>query len=396
LRVSVQKLSIGIALAAAALVLIARAHRRGSDVKLIDQRQGRELWTLVRQMEARGLEAPEREGDAAHLVREPLDEARAQDFFPIAGDCVYDPHMYFKKRGGLSIQMTLLDYPGGAWTLHTNSSGLREDADLPAQRPDLFVLVAGDSHTEGMCSNSESYANRLEAALARNHPKKSVEVLNTGCASYTFYNYLGALEAYADLRPEVFVTAVFGGNDFVECLPLYNYFHRTQQAAVNRDEWTRVSSMLEMGESTLAQGLSSASYFSRFPDQVDNALRAALEVSDEIRRRCAEMGTTWIVVYIPSVFDLPDSEAAAQRAKAQEVMKLSDQDMQTGNRLGDRFVRALRERGVEVIDMRDHFTAEGRPWYWAEYHINLKSQAKIAELLLPRVEASIVSSAGAR
>jgi hypothetical protein len=358
-------------------------------VNLVDQGQGRELWTLVRQMEPRGLEAPEPQGPSTHLVIEPLDEQRARNFFPIGGNYVYDPHLYFRKVPGLSMVMQQPDYPGGTWTLHTNAAGLREDAEMPATRPDLFVLVAGDSHSEGVCSNNESYANRLEGALARDRPGRSVEVLNTASASYTFYNYLGALEAFADRRPDVFITAFFGGNDFMECLPLYHYFHRSQSAPVNRDEWTRLSAVLAMGESALAQGLSSASYFSRFPDQVDCALGAALEVSDEIRRRCKEMGTAWIVVYIPSVFDLPDSEAAAPLAQAKALMHLSDEDLQAGNRLADRLVGALRDRAVDVIDMRDYFTKEGRPWYWIEYHMNLKSQAKIAELLLPRVEALI-------
>jgi hypothetical protein len=72
-------------------------------------------------------------------------------------------------------------------------------------------------------------------------------------------------------------------------------------------------------------------------------------------------------------------------------MKLSDYDLQAGNRLGDRLVGALRERGTEVIDLREHFDPAQGPWYWGEYHINLKSQALIAELLLPRVEARIAA-----
>lgn len=391
MRVSVPKLAASIAVAALALVVVARLQRPRSDVSFVDQRESRELWTLMKAMEPRGLDAPERAGPATKLVRTPLDEELAQNFFPIGGNHVYDAFTYFRNRPGMTQQMPMSDYPGGSWKLHTNAQGFREDHDLSAKRPDVFVVVAGDSHTEGVCSNAESYSNRLEALLAPQHPGKSVEVLNTGCSSYSFYNYLGALEAFADKRPDVFVTAIFGGNDFVECLSLYHYFHNTQFAPVNRDEWTRLSSQLDMGNSALAQGLSSASYFSRCPDQVDYALRAALEVTGEIQRRCTEIGTGLIVVYIPSVFDFPTGEAAGEMARAKALMKLTDQDLQAGNRLADRLLGALRGRGVDVIDLREHFKVGEGPWYWGEYHMNLKAQAKLAEILLPRVEALIAS-----
>jgi hypothetical protein len=392
LRISGPKLVAGIVAAAAVLFFAARAMRPGEDnVSLVDQREGRELWTLVRGMEPRGLDAPAREGSTSRIVREPLDVLRAQNFFPIGGNHVYDRFTYFRKRPGMSQSMPMPDYPGGAWLMRTNSQGFREDGELPAERPDVFVLVAGDSHTEGMCSNAESYANRLEAMLRGARPGQSVEVLNTGCASYSVYNYLGALEAFADKEPDVLVTAIFGGNDFVECLPLYHYFHHTQSAPINRYDWDRVSSQLEMGESALAQGLSSASYFSRSPDEVDHALRAAIEVTDEMRRRCDELGTALIVVYIPSVFDFPAGEAASKLAEAKALMKLSDYELLAGDRLGERLVGALRARGTEVIDLREHFDPAKGPWYWSEYHINLRSQQRIAELLLPRVEARLAA-----
>ncbi len=392
MRLSGTKLASGVVVAVVVLLIVGRALRPGPDnVNLIDQREGRELWTLVKAMEPRGLDAPEREGPTSQIVREPLDEERAKNFFPIGGNHVYDRWTYFRNKPGMSQRMPQSDFPGGAWQMRTNSQGFREDGELSEKRTDVFVLVAGDSHTEGVCSNDESFANRLETQLLRARPGRSVEVLNTGCASYSVYNYLGVLEAFADRKPDVLVTAIFGGNDFVECLPLYHYFHRTQSAPVNRDEWAKISSRLEMGESALAQGLSSANYFSRSPDQIDHALRAAFEVIDEMRRRCADLGTALILVYIPSVFDFPTGEAASLIAQAKTLMKLSDHDLQAGNRLGDRLVGALRERGVEVIDLREHFEPEKGPWYWGEYHINLKSQQLIAELLLPRVEARLAA-----
>ncbi len=350
--------------------------------------EARDLWLQMHAMDPRGLEAPEMEGLDTHLVRQPLDESQAARFFPV-GSHEYDPHTYFHLLPGQDEMRPMRDYPGGAWRLRTNSIGLREDHELAQQRSDIFVVVAGDSQTEGVCNNDASFSNLLEASLVRDHPDRSVEVLNTGCAAYSFYNYLGALEAYADRKPDVFVTAIFGGNDFMECLALYHFFHHTQPPPGNREEWAKVSAMLQAGEAAQAQWLASTGYFSRFPDQMDCALRAALEVTDEMKRQCAAMGTALIIVYIPSVFDLNDGEGAEEIAKAKEVLQLTGQDLDVGNRLGNRLVWALRERGTEVVDLRDEFEAEERPWYWSDYHIDVKAHRRIAELLLPRVEAQL-------
>jgi hypothetical protein len=383
-------LAVGFVAAVVVVTLVIRARPKTPDAKPVATSQAGELWDLVRKMEPRGLEAPELQGTETQLVRVPLDEATAQRFFPVGGN-VYDPHTYFHLLPGRDEMRPMKEYPGGAWRVRTNSLGLREDHDIAPTRSDVFVVVAGDSQTEGVCDDDASFANRLEALLKKDHPRESVEVLNTGCYGYSFYNYLGALEAWADRRPDAFVAAIFGGNDFMECLALYHLFHHTQSPPGNRDEWTRVSAMLEAGEAAQAQWLASTGYFSRFPDQVDCALRAALEVADEMKRRCREMGTELIIVYIPSVFDLNDGEGAEQIEQAKALLQLTGQDLTVGNRLGDRLVWALRERDIDVIDLRAHFHAEERPWYWPEYHINLHAHERIAELLLPRIEAHLKS-----
>lgn len=385
----IRRHAAAVTIAAVVLVLLARAFRQEPTPGDPDVAAGSEVWTLARAMDPRGLEAPEMAGLETRLERQPLNEEEARFFFPVRENA-YDPHAYFRMRSGMDEMHPMPEYPGGAWHLRTNSIGLREDHEIAQQRPDIFVVAAGDSQTEGVCNNDVSFSNLLEAALVRDHPGRSVEVLNTGCAAYSFYNYLGVLEAWADKKPDVFVTAIFGGNDFMECLTLYHHFHRTQPPPGNREEWGRVTAMLEAGEAAQAQWLASTGYFSRFPDQMDCAVRCALEVVDEMKRQCAAMGTALIIVYIPSVFDLNDGEGAEQIAKAKKVLQLTGQDEAVGNRLGNRLVWALRERGIDVIDLREELAAKDRPWYWSEFHIDLKAHAKIAELLLPRVEARLL------
>ena len=75
---------------------------------------------------------------------------------------------------------------------------MREDGEPSAVKPDLRLLVAGASNVEGMCANAESATNVLEAALRERLPGKTVEALNAGVGSSSFYNYLPVLERYRD------------------------------------------------------------------------------------------------------------------------------------------------------------------------------------------------------
>jgi lysophospholipase L1-like esterase len=374
-------------LAGAWLVLRARA---GHGLRLIDNTAVSELLVLERSLEPRGLEPIDPGVDTqGRLARIPLDEAAVNQLFPLTAGFMYDPYVYFRYKPHLAEEYEMAEHPRGRWVRRTNAQGLREDHDLPAQRPDVFVLVAGDSHAEGVCDNAESFANRLEARLAQDDPGRSIEVLNAGTAIYSFYNYLGTLEKYADWKPDVFVTAYFGGNDFVEAVHLRHYFLGTTGPAQPRDYWAQLRALQDVGNEALAQGLNSMLYFRRFPDQIDQALQAAIDVSVEIERKCRELGIPWIAVYIPSAFDGPQPEAKKRLARARRLVDLSDADVAVHNRLADRLLAVLRARGVAVIDMRDHFEAEGGPWYWSELHIDLKAQQRIAELLYPLVATEL-------
>ena len=78
---------------------------------------------------------------------------------------IYDPWTYFRQRPNIVEKEPWPERADGQWMLRTNDLGFREDAALPVPRPALRVLVTGDSHTDGVCNNDESFANLLEARL---------------------------------------------------------------------------------------------------------------------------------------------------------------------------------------------------------------------------------------
>ena len=83
----------------------------------------------------------------------------------------------------------------------------------------LRILVAGDSHTQGAVGVAETFPNLLEACL-RAAGRADCEVLNAGVAFTGPRCYLERLRHYLFLEPDVFVAALFTGNDFWDDLRL--------------------------------------------------------------------------------------------------------------------------------------------------------------------------------
>ena len=104
--------------------------------------------------------------------------------------------------------------PGKSIRRRTNSRGFGRDSETSIAKSGFRVLVSGDSHTEGVVSNEDSFPNLLERALNEN-TTQGAEVLNAGVGYAGPHCYLGALRKNLDLQPDVFIATVFAGNDFL-------------------------------------------------------------------------------------------------------------------------------------------------------------------------------------
>jgi hypothetical protein len=276
--------------------------------------------------------------------------------------------------------------------MRTNSLSMREDEEPAAVKPDLRVLVTGDSHTDGACDNSESWANRLEALLRAARPGRSVEVLNAGTGSYSFYNYLGVLQKYLVLRPDVFVVCVYGGNDWGEALAPWHLYQGTPRAVGEKDYWERIFAAQKVregwGNNAINQSHNQYIHFQTFPEQVENALRAGLAVMQEIAGLCSKNGVRLVCLYLPPAVDVQYALNAEGFDEVGRALQLDPHALEVTNRLADRFGAALRERGVEFVDLRTRFAGQTERLYWnADLHINLRGNDEAARALLPLFDA---------
>ncbi len=324
---------------------------------------------------------------AVRTLREPLDLEAVKSLW--AFDPAYhefDPHVYFRYKGGLDLDFG--NQNGiDRYHVHTSEDGYREDFVRLPEKRDLFVVVTGDSHTDGVCENRQTFSNRLEAKLLERHPGKAIEVLNTGVTGYSFYHYLGSLERHLELAPDAFIVAFYGGNDFLDVIKPWHYFHHTAPPPRSREYWSKLSSAQELSSALVGNAFNELLYFQYSPDEVEVALRAAGEICEEIVRECREHRILPVFVHIPpQVRGTPKQRERFQ--KIQKALELTDGDCALFDRLADALIARLRALDVRVLDLREHFTGDASRFYWSDLHIDVEAHETIADLLLPIVDSA--------
>ena len=323
---------------------------------------------------------------------EPIDESVARALFVMhSPDLRWIPGRYYGYVPGLRQEIEWEEHPDGRWRRVTNAQGLRRDDDRGLADGGLRVLVTGDSHTDGVCNNGEGFPSLLETSLAARSPEREVVVLNTGVVGYSFYNYLGALEDFLPERPDVFVIAVYGGNDFLEVLRPHHYFRGTQVPPTRPGYWDRIEAAKRVSSSALAQGLNQVLYFQEHPEQLEVVQEATSVLIRRIRERCEQQGVQLVVAYIPPAFEAPWPALVEMQARAEEVLDLAPADFEVAATLARHLFDELDQLGVSRIDMGPIYRAASSPCYWKrDLHINLEGQRRIAEA----VEQAILSGSG--
>ncbi len=323
------------------------------------------------------------------LVREPLSEEVAAKFYPAIGKVgyLYDPVRGMRRAGGLDFWRAFEEHPMKGWRIRTNALGLREDVEASGKPVDLCVLILGDSQTEGVCPNKDSYPNRLELRLRARYPGKSIEVWNAGMGGTGPYHYLATLEDLGTLEPDLVVAAFYGGNDFKNVMPLERYFH-------SRGSPTAPAELVEadadggpIGAAIEFAELGQLAYFKSNPQDGHIAVGTCAAIALEMRRQCEAAGARFACVYLPPPLCAQPLVYAAERNAMGEHLRGMGIDLELSDRLADDWIALLGEQDLEVIDLRPRFAAAEEPLYWAsDWHLEPRGNLFLAAAL----EESIV------
>jgi len=276
----------------------------------------------------------------------------------------------------------------------TNEEGLRDDPVDWSGEQDLRVLVIGDSHAFGICSESESFASLLERDLSAARPGRSIDVLNAAQGGFSFFQYLGMLEKCLPWEPHLFVLAVYGGNDFSELAGLASVFGEGPTPHFSASQARRLDrAMKEVGLTAMGQCYTQPYFFEHHPRHVEPLYELSLDLIDEMRRRCDERGIEMITVFIPSPCELTWDPPLAVFEEVRAFLELDDDDLAVIDRFADRFVADVRARDLVVVDLRTSVAALPNPPFWRrDQHMNVDGHRLVADRLLPVVEGWIAES----
>ncbi len=107
------------------------------------------------------------------------------------------------------------EHENGAFIWKTNNMGFREDNDTSKHNSSSFrVIVVGDSHTDGVVNNRDSFPNIAETTL--NEFGLDIEVINAGTGCFSLYQQHLMAKKLSFLKPDLIVYTFYTGNDYLE------------------------------------------------------------------------------------------------------------------------------------------------------------------------------------
>ena len=305
---------------------------------------------------------------------------------------VADSASYFRRPAWSERRIPWPEHHDGEFVVATRERGLRLTGPLPQHRPDPLVVLVGDSHMEGVCSNDETAAAFLERALARDPSREHARVLNAATGMFSFPHYLGMAWRYLQLEPDAFVMVVYGGNDFgaLETDEAEVRGERKPQRPEGYNE--RLALALEQQVAgreagpSLWQFLNQTLLFAVDPSRMEWALEQSLAYAREISRLAEASGTRFVVVYLPPASDVHPDLVRALHAPLVDLLELEPEDLSLTDQLADRFLAGLDELEIERLDARPVLRGAGEPTFWiADEHVNVAGLRLLGEAVAERL-----------
>ncbi len=327
---------------------------------------------------------PER-GDARVV---PADWRHTPDFLAAYKPLQEGEHKVTDPVSGLALRpndewsLAWKEHPDARIARRTNNRGFSEDAPTPVDFDGERVLVLGDSHTEGVVRNDESFANVLERLLAQEPGAPAVDVLNAGVGYTGPRLYLGMLRKHLDLEPDLVVATLFTGNDFWNDL-WASYLSRSESApAPGAEYFERLTAAQELWSAACWQGVNQIVRFRRFPEEREASLRAVVASFEAMQALCDERGARFLAVVLPTKFDTDSDLNPPRVSRLMRTLELEPEDLAANARLGDDFVRAMAASGIDCLDTTPVLRADEQPCYWRrDHHLNVHGHARVAEAI---------------
>jgi len=301
----------------------------------------------------------------------------------------YDRHAIWTHEPNLNAKRTFKEHPNQSWTMRTNSLGLRRDAEVATSKPDLRVLVVGDSHVDGICDNSENLCAIAEETLSRAHPGRSIEILNGARGGHSMWNYLGVIEKHIALAPDIVIVTTFAGNDFTDVLMLGHIFNGSKSKGLSAEGKLKRGEVIALRPHILGQGYGSLFFFKERPGELSFALETTAKILEQIKRTCQENGSELLIMYLPSPLSLPREELALHELEVRSLLGFTDEDLALPRRIRERFTAISAGLELPLLDLSPALGACVESCFWrTDLHLSVDGHHRVGDLLADWIESS--------
>ena len=301
----------------------------------------------------------------------------------------YDPQAIWTHEPDLNARRSFKEHPKGAWTMRTNSLGMRRDTEVQNTSPDLRVLVVGDSHVDGICNNSENLCAVAETSLQQAHPGRNIEVLNCARGGHSMWNYLGVIEKHAELAPDIVIVTTFAGNDFTDVLMLGHIFKGSKSKGLSTEGKERREEVIALRPHILGQGYGSLLLFKERPGELSFSLETTARLLEQIKRTCQENGAELLLMYLPSPLSFEREGLAQEELESRATLGLTEEDLALPRFLSERFQEISAALGIPTIDLGATLDGCAETCFWeTDLHLSVEGHQRVGTRLAEWIESS--------
>ncbi len=344
------------------------------------------------------------------------------------------------------------EYSDTGLVTRTNNLGLRRDTDISRDKPNGHwrLLVVGDSQSEGLVPNADTYSTQLErllrsdAALRAATPPE-IEVLNGAVSGYSpLLEYVWLLHRGAQLQPDRILLALYAGNDVAELLMQHTDFagfgpafkipflQRSGQGwqvikpgydrgVLGRADWLlttdfRLYAMLhrvlarppEPTDAPLAhivrqcfgctQSVAQAYIAHTEPAQFDEAFAKLDYLVEQCLVESDRLHAPLLIAVIPTKVEVEGNAVVDPISATITSLGLRYDAAGFDAHIRERMLATAQRHTPHVVDLfpplRAAFERDGRALFWnLDWHLNVNGNRVIAEYLAPTISEWVRSTA---
>lgn len=290
---------------------------------------------------------------------------------------VCDPVVGFLHKPFSTRKAIWPEHPKKDISFNTNSLGFRENREINPVKQEgvLRILVTGDSHTDGVVNNVESFPHLLEDQINRENGK--VEIINGAVGGFSPLNYEKFLEKFSYLNPDVFLVGFYEGNDFVESAAIYEMEHPNPRYD---GYWGPLRTASGISGPACFQAYNQIYYFKNFPLMKNPILSFVQNRFLEMKKICEEKNIKFGVVMIPTKLDAGLRDQKKIYKKIEETLNLDPEDYKISQRLSREMIKWFKKNKIAVWDTQSYMSDKNKNYYWdLDYHLGLEGHKAIAD-----------------